>query len=328
MAGKWSLFIRWTDSILDAGHNTTRRNEMITVMGASGRTGGEVARRLLRAGRPVRALGRSAARLAGLAAAGAEVRAGDAADPAFLTAAFRGADAVYAMLPFDPAAPDHPGAQRRLGEAIVTALRAAGVSTAVALSAVGADQPADARTGFIASLHEQETRLRRLDGSGPDVLLLRPGLYFESLTAALPLIAAQGFNADAVDPDVPLPAVATADVGAAAAAALLAPDWRGVVVRELLGPRDLTYREATRIIGAAIGRPDLTYVQLPDAAMAAALVAAGYAPQAAALHVEMARAFSDGTIAAAGARDAANSTGRPFEAFVAGLVAAAPPAAA
>ena len=302
---------------------------MITVMGASGHTGGEVARRLLRAGRPVRAVGRSAARLAALAAAGAEVCAGDAADPAFLTAAFRGADAVYAMLPFDPAEPDHLGSQRRLGEATVAALRAAAVPAAVALSAVGAGQPAGARTGFIASLHEQETRLGRLAGAGTDVLLLRPGLYFESLTAALPAIAAQGFNADAVDPDVPLPAVAAEDVGAAAAAALLARDWQGVAVRELLGPRDLTYREATRIIGAAIGRPDLAYVQLPDAAMAAALVAAGYAPAAAALHVETARAFNDGTVAAAGARSAANSTGRTFEAFVAAQVAAATaPAAA
>jgi uncharacterized protein YbjT (DUF2867 family) len=233
------------------------------------------------------------------------------------------------MLPFDPAEPDHLGSQRRLGEATVAALRAAAVPAAVALSAVGAGQPAGARTGFIASLHEQETRLGRLAGTGTDVLLLRPGLYFESLTAALPAIAAQGFNADAVDPDVPLPAVAAEDVGAAAAAALLARDWQGVAVRELLGPRDLTYREATRIIGAAIGRPDLAYVQLPDAAMAAALVAAGYAPAAAALHVETARAFNDGTVAAAGARSAANSTGRPFEEFVAAQVAAATaPAAA
>ena len=146
---------------------------MITVMGASGHTGGEVARRLLRAGRPVRAVGRSAARLAGLAAAGAEVCAGDAADAAFLTAAFRGADAVYAMLPFDPAEPDHMASQRRLGEATVTALRAAGVPAAVALSAVGAGQPASARTGFLASLHEQETRLgggRRRYGRAPAAL--------------------------------------------------------------------------------------------------------------------------------------------------------------
>ena len=301
---------------------------MITVMGATGNTGGEVARRLLRAGQPVRALGRSAAKLAALAAAGAEARAGDAADPAFLSAAFRGADAVYAMLPFDPAAPDHLEAQRRLGEAIVTALRAARVPAAVALSAVGADRPAG--TGFLVSLHQQEARLRALEDTGTDVLLLRSGLYFESSVAALPLVEAEGYNADAVDPDAPLPAVATRDVAAAAAAALLARDWRGIAVRELLGPRDLTYRQATRIIGERLGRPDLPYVRLPDAALAAVLTAAGYSPQAAALHLEMARAFSDGTVAPREGRTAANSGGTTFEAFVAALpvAPAAAPAAA
>jgi uncharacterized protein YbjT (DUF2867 family) len=45
---------------------------MITVTGATGRTGSKIATRLLHAGGPVRAVGRSAARLAELADAGAE----------------------------------------------------------------------------------------------------------------------------------------------------------------------------------------------------------------------------------------------------------------
>jgi len=32
------------------------------------------------------------------------------------------------------------------------------------------------------------------------------------------------------------------------------------VVRELLGPRDLTYPDAAAAIGAAIGEPDLQYI--------------------------------------------------------------------
>ena len=39
--------------------------------------------------------------------------------------------------------------------------------------------------------------------------------------------------------------IATRDVAAAAAAALQARDWDGFVVRELLGPRDLSYAEVT-----------------------------------------------------------------------------------
>ena len=51
------------------------------------------------------------------------------------------------------------------------------------------------------------------------------------------------------------------------------------MVRELLGPDDLTYTEAATTIGAAIGQPDLQYVQLPNEELAAILTeAAGFSP--------------------------------------------------
>jgi hypothetical protein len=61
----------------------------------------------------------------------------------------------------------------------------------------------------------------------------------------------------------------------------------GVVVRELIGPRDLTYTEAAAAVGAAIGQPELQYVQLPDEELVAILTeAAGFSPDFAALFVE------------------------------------------
>lgn len=60
---------------------------MITVMGATGHTGGAVVARLLVAGAKVRAVGRSADRLARLRSACAEVAVGDPSDPAFLSEA-------------------------------------------------------------------------------------------------------------------------------------------------------------------------------------------------------------------------------------------------
>jgi uncharacterized protein YbjT (DUF2867 family) len=116
-----------------------------------------------------------------------------------------------------------------------------------------------------------------------------------------------------VEPDVALPMVAVRDVATAAADALLARDWTGTVVRELHGPRDLSYREATAILGARIGRPDLPYVRLPDAEMVGALWAAGFSAEAAALHVELGRAMSDGTVAARQPRTPATTTPTRFE---------------
>jgi uncharacterized protein YbjT (DUF2867 family) len=72
---------------------------MITVMGATGHTGKKITEVLLKAGEKVRALGRSVSRLAELKSAGAEVLTGDTSDTAFLAKAFRGADAVYTLLP-------------------------------------------------------------------------------------------------------------------------------------------------------------------------------------------------------------------------------------
>jgi uncharacterized protein YbjT (DUF2867 family) len=263
---------------------------MITVLGATGRTGGEVTRRLLAAGEQVRAVGRSVERLARLA--GAEPFAGDAGDPDFLAGALRGANAAYVMYPYDPRATDYLAAQRRFGAAALRALRDSGVGHVVALSSIGADLPAG--TGFVASLHEQEQLLRSLDA----VLVLRPGSFYENFAEALEVVRAVGMVVDAVEPDVPVPMVSTRDVAATAADALLARDWTGTVVRELRGPRDLTYAEATAILGARIGRPDLAYVRPPDAELIGALQGAGFSAESAALHVELGRAISDGTILA------------------------------
>jgi uncharacterized protein YbjT (DUF2867 family) len=223
---------------------------------------------------------------------------------------------VHTLLPYDPTSADFRAEQQRLGEAIVAAVEGAGVRRVVALSSIGAEVPAG--TGFIASLHDQEQRLRRL--TGIDLLLLRPGMFFESITAAVDVARALGVNADAVAPEVPVPMIATRDVAAVAAEVLVARDWNGAQVRELHGPCDLTYTEATSILGAAIGLPDLQYVRLPDAEMADALVQAGFSRDCAELHVEMGRALSDGTITPLVARGAETTSSTRFEAIVADLV--------
>lgn len=288
---------------------------MITVMGATANIGGEITRKLLEAGEDVRALGRSEGKLAELERAGATALAGDATYPGYLSGAFSGAEAAFTLLPYDPFSPAYHSQQNRLGETIVQAIREAGVRHVVALSSVGADLPSG--TGFVGSLHRQERRLRQLGGT--NVLVLRPGSFFENFHAALELIGEQGISGDAVAPDVPIPMIATRDVAAVAAGALAARDWQGFVVRELLGQRDLTHGEVTRIIGERIGRPDLQYVQFSYANMARALVQMGFSEDAAGQHVELARALNEGTVRSRQGRSPETTTPTSFEAFAAGL---------
>lgn len=284
---------------------------MITVMGATGHTGRKITEALHRVGETLRALGRAESKLAEIKRPGVEVLTGDAADGDFLAKIFRGADAVYTLLPTDRTSPDYRAEQDRQGEAIVKAIRENGVRYVVALSSLGADLSEG--TGLIAGLHAQEERLERLEGT--NVLLLRPVSFFENFYDALGLVKHRGVNSDSVAADLAVPMVATRDIAEVAAKALTARDWQGVAVRELLGPRDLTYTEATRILGERIGKPDLKYVQLSYAEAAKALAQAGLSESFAGLYVEMTRAFNQGKIKPRQGRGAENTTPTRFEDF-------------
>jgi uncharacterized protein YbjT (DUF2867 family) len=284
---------------------------MITVMGATGHVGGRIVELLLASGERIRALGRSAEKLAGVAAKGAAVLTGDAADGGFLTKAFRDADAAFTLLPPDVHASDYRRQQDAQGEAIATAVRESGLRHVVFLSSMGADLAEG--TGPIAGLHAQEERLRQL--SGVNVLILRPTYFFENFYDTLGLIKLQGINGGPIAPDLPFPMISTRDVADEAARALRQRDWYGVVVRELLGERDLTFAEATRIIGARVGNPDLPYVQFPYADFTASLVQMGISPSVAGLYAEMARAINDARVKSVEGRRPENTTPTTFEAF-------------
>ena len=284
---------------------------MITVMAATGRIGKRTTELLLTAGEKVRALGRSTRKLSELRNAGAETFVGEATDAAFLAKSFRGATAVYTLLPYNAQESNYYAQQTRVGEAIIEAVRQSGIRHVVFLSSIGADQPSG--TGMIMSMHAQEGRLRGLKGT--NVLILRPGPFFENLYGMLELIKHEGITGDAFAPDVPLPMVATRDIADAAARALRARNWNRVVVRELLGPRDISFAEATRIIGERIGKPELKYVQFPYADSIKALTQFGFSENIATLEVEVARAANEGRIGSQESRNAENTTPTRFEDF-------------
>ncbi|MEJ2860152.1 NmrA family NAD(P)-binding protein [Actinomycetospora flava] len=288
---------------------------MITVLGASGNTGGRVVRRLREAGVPVRAVGRDAARLADAAGHGAEPVVGDITDAAFLTEAMHGADAAYVLMPLDLAAGGYRAQQEQVGGAIAAALAAARVPRVVALSSLGAD--VERGTGFLETLHEQERRLRALDAQ---VTFLRPGLFFESFLPSLAAMQATGVHHDTVDPDVVLPMVATADVGDAAAAALLDPTASGV--REVLGAEDVTMPDAVARLGGVLGTP-LRYERAPDDVMRGVLVEAGLPADLVAEQLAMNAAFNRGVVRSHAGRTPATTTPTTLEQWARTLVSTA-----
>ncbi len=286
-------------------------SHLVTITGATGNIGKALAERLLESGVKVRAVGRSAEKLAQLTAEGAEARVGDMDDTAFLTEAFRGADAVFAMIPADNNAPDFLGRELGIAANLVEALKAAGVSRVVALSSSGASLPSG--TGPIAGLHKFEEMLKSLPRLS--VVALRPTSFMENFLGSIHLIKSAGINGSSARADFPLAMIATRDIAEVAAEYLTAPAFEGYVVRDLLGPRDYTHREATAILGAVIGKPDLAYVEFSDEDFRQGLLGAGFSESAADAYVEMYTAINDGRIQRTVSRDASNTTPTSLEEF-------------
>lgn len=265
---------------------------MNVLLGSNGNITSKAARLLLAQGVPVRVVGRNAASLATLKAAGAQVAAGDIGDERFLAESLAGATAVYAMIPPDYAAADMPAAQDRLGAAIANAIRKAGVKRVVNLSSIGAHLPSG--TGPIAGLNRQERRLEAI--SGVDVLHLRPGYFFENHLFAIGAIRALGVYPDMTAPETRLPMIATQDIAGVVARELVTPSGGGKRTLHLHAPRLYSMKESAAILGAAIGRPQLAYVQADPAQAKAAMVQHGFSASAAGQFEEMSAAFSDGRL--------------------------------
>ena len=286
---------------------------MYVVLGASGNTGHIVATTLLDRGQKVRVVGRNATHLQPLAAQGAEIFIADVTDAPALTKAFHQADSAYVMIPPNPTSNDPLGYEERAGDAIAAAVKSAAVKNIVSLSSIGADKSTG--TGPVVGLYNLEQKLNQIDAA--NVLHLRAGYFMENTLGQAGAIHMMGSAIGPIRPDLKLPMIATRDIGAAAADALLQLAFRGKQTQELQGQRDLDYTEATAIIGKAIGKSNLGYVHAPDDQIRPAMVQMGMSDNFVGLILEMAGALNSGYMRALEPRTSRNTTPTPFETFVA-----------
>ena len=277
---------------------------MYVVTGATGNTGSIVADSLLAAGKKVRVIGRDAKRLERFTDKGAEAFVADARDTAAITSAFSGAEAAYLMI---------PPFEARVGDSLVSAVRKNGLKHAVVLSSYGADKPDG--TGPVVGLHNLEKKLEGV--AGLNALYLRAGYFMENLLAQIWVINSLGFMAGPVRADVPLPMIATRDVGAVAAEAMLQLNFEGKKTRELQGPRDVSYAEAAGAIGGAIGKPGLIYQQLPAAQLKPAFQQMGLSSTNGELLLELAEGINTNHLRMLEPRSSANTTPTTMKTFIA-----------
>jgi uncharacterized protein YbjT (DUF2867 family) len=285
---------------------------MFAITGATGNTGGVVAEKLLAGGQKVRVIGRNASRLAPYVQKGAQPFTADVTDVEGLARAFEGAEGVYALIPPNIASNDVFAYQDAVAKALASAINKASVPRAVTLSSIGADKAE--KTGPVVGLHNLEERLNAIPGLS--VIHLRAGYFMENVLPQLDVIRNFGIVGGPLRPDLDLPMIATQDIGAVAAE-LLKSGFTGQRTRELLGQRDVNYKEVASVIGKAIGKPELNYVQLPPQQFKSALSQMGMSPNMADLLLEMTESLNNGYMRALESRTAENSTPTSIEAFAA-----------
>jgi NAD(P)H dehydrogenase (quinone) len=221
---------------------------MFAVTGITGKVGSAVARSLLAADQPVRAVVRDQAKGVTWAHLGCEIALADLSDTEALTAAFKGAAGVFVLVPpvFDPS-PGFPEATRFI-DVFRAALVRAKPARVVALSTVGADAPQP-------NLLNVLRRMEEVIGDLPmPVTFLRAAWFMEN--AAWDVVSAtNGLIQSYLQPlDRAVPMVSTDDVGRAAAT-LLQERWEGKRVVELEGPQRVSPNALAAAFAKVLGTP-------------------------------------------------------------------------
>jgi NAD(P)H dehydrogenase (quinone) len=222
---------------------------MYAITGITGKVGGALARTLLAAGQPVRAVVRDAMKGRSWAEQGCEIAVAEMQDAAALTAAFSDASGVFVLPPseFDPA-PGFPEA-RAVITAVKSALEAARPFKVVCLSTIGAQAT---QPNLLTQRTLMEQALRQLT---IPVTFLRPAWFMENFAWDAASARDNGVIASFLQPlDKPVAMVATADVGRVAAE-LIQQDWKGCRVVELEAARRITPNEVAATFTSILGHP-------------------------------------------------------------------------
>lgn len=261
----------------------------ITIIGATGNIGRVAAETLLAKGHKVRAVARTASKLAELKAKGAEVLAADAKDAAAMARAFAGADAAFMMIPPSMGEKDFRKYQNVVAQAQAEGAKKAGLKRVVVLSSIGAHMSAD--TGPILGVHDFEELLKR-EKIPTDVL--RPCYFMENHLNAIGSIKGAGAIFGGLAAEPAFPQVATKDIGLKAAELL--ESGQGNAVHYVYGPKEYSMADTARILGAAVGKPDLKHVQVPFSEVKKALLGYGVSENVADVYLEMFKGFNEGKI--------------------------------
>jgi uncharacterized protein YbjT (DUF2867 family) len=260
----------------------------ITITGSLGHISKPLAQELVQKGHAVTVISSNPGRRGEIEALGAVAAIGKVEDVQFLASAFSGADAVYCMEPpparnimFDKDF-DLLGHIDALAHVFVEAILKSGVKRVFHLSSIGAHM---AKGNGILVFHYNMEKILNTLPADVSITLMRPVGFYYNLFSAIDTIKTQGAIVNNYGGDEKEPWVSPVDI-ASAIAEEMGSAFVGRKVRYVASDV-VSANEIAAILGAAIGKPELKWVVVPDEQLLSGLKAVGMNLQFATGYVEM-----------------------------------------
>ncbi len=256
----------------------------IIVTGSLGNISKPLATQLVANGHDVTVVSSDANKVNEIEALGAKAAIGSIADVDFLGQTFTGADAVYTMIPPNFAATNYRQYVGDSAKSYAEAIKKAGIKRIVNLSSIGAD--IDGGTGQISGVHDAELELNKLEGVA--IKHVRAGFFYTNFYNNIPMIN-QGFMGSNYNSQTRLVMTHPQDI-ADIVAEELQHSFTGKSVRYAVSD-DRIFDQIVKVLGAAVGKPELKWIEFTDEQSYDGMVQGGLSPELARNFTEMGTAI-------------------------------------
>ena len=261
------------------------------ITGSLGNISKPLTQSLLASGHIVTVISSQESKRAEIEALGAIAAIGSVQDVAFLTKTFTGADAVYTMVPPTFAATDWKKYIGDTGKIYADAIKAAGIKYVVNLSSIGAHMAEGC--GPVSGIYRVEQVLNTL--TDVNIIHLRPGNFYTNFYANIGMIKHNNIIGGNYGSNTSIVLVHPKDIAAAASEELTSLSFKGHSIRYVISD-ERTTTDIAKILGTAIGKLELPWIDFKDEDSLAGMLGAGLPEEIAKNYVEMGKAVREGSM--------------------------------
>ena len=263
----------------------------ITVTGSLGNISRVLAEKLVAQGHEVNVISSSADRIPDIKQLKATPLIGSVEDYDFVKRSFQGSDAVYLMIPPNFSTPDYKAFTINVGKNYAKAIQETGIQYVVNLSSSGSPLAGKPPLTNYQNLEMWLDELQHIN-----VLHLRPGGFYTNFFGSMGLIKYQGIIGNNFGNDINLIMSHPDDIAEAAFDAFSTLSFTGKNVKYIVSDTK-NGREIAQILGTAIGKPDLKWIQFPDDQLLQGLMQNGFSKDVAQHYiVDMGIAIREGLL--------------------------------